>query len=168
MINEYRLCADINRCLMELEHNGRLAVAISHKHATSNSKIPNRAIYCFAGKEIIYNYPISMFIHENHPMTTLINDNIRRAFEGGLFRKWKTDHSINFNPKVDSSARPFQLGIDHLFTPVALFTVFACFAFGAFIAEIIVHYHIQKHNCGRFWKIADMLIDADRHFLVRK
>lgn len=168
MIDQYVTCDDTYRCLSQLQQDGLMAVATSHHHATYNDRISDYKIYCFMGNDNIYKYPVAMFIQVNHPMAETINRHIRMAFEGGLFVKWEADNRIDQIDRIVARSGPFQLTLEHLFTPMSLLSVFMAFSIGAFIAEHIVYSHIQKRNCGRFWQISNMLIDPERHYFIQK
>lgn len=133
----------------------------------NNPKIPNGQIYCFKDTEQIYQYPVAIHMHENHLMWHRINDNIKMAIESGLIAKWNADSQMNLK-NVDLSNGSVQLTFEHIFTALALYGVFLGFSVSAFIAELIVYRNARRRQCGKFWKIADMLIDADRHFLKNR
>lgn len=168
MIDGYRVCTNIDDCLLDLPLNNRLAVATPLKHATNNRFVPNRKIYCFSEAEHIYSYPVPIFMHPDHPLLPQVNRIIQKSLEGGLFVKWNRDggSDINRSSANDHPNGPIVLSLEHIFTGVALSATFGLFAIGAFIAELIVHPIARRRNCARIWKWIDILIDGDRHFLL--
>lgn len=165
MIAASHRCPVVDDCLIDLFDNARLAVAVSQRHAMNNPTLPESMIYCFADSEHIYRYPVSMIIRKDNPMLDAINEHIQWAVEGGLLVKWFKDIQATFNRAIDENLGPKKLAIENISAALFGYALFGMFAVCAFIAEHIVHRAARRSGAGRFWKIADMLIDGDRHFL---
>lgn len=168
MIDEYRICPNVDDCLLDLPLDNRLAVATPRNTAMNNINIPNWKIYCFSNTEHIYDYPLSLFMQHEHPLLSRINRIVQMSMEGGLFTKWNLDCRNNINRSYNyyHANGSITLTLEHIFTGLVLYAVFVSFAIGAFIAEHIVHPIARRRNCARIWKWFDMLIDGDRHFLL--
>lgn len=165
MIDASQRCSNIDDCLAHLRDNERFAVAVSHRHAMTNPKLSYSMIYCFTDREQIYRYPVSMLIKKDHAMLDAINEHIQRAVEGGLLVKWLKDIDGKLNKMIDADLGPKKLTIEHISTAFMLYTIFGSLAVVAFIVELIVHPRASRPGASRIWKIVDMLIDGDRHFL---
>lgn len=107
-----------------------------------------------------------MFIRRQHPLHTRLNDLIQLAIEGGLIGKWTADIEWNFRQKSNLAIAPKILTVEHIFLALLFLAIFTSCAIGAFIAELIIYNRVSRSNPHRFWKIADMLIDGKRQFLM--
>lgn len=171
MIDRFTICEHIDDCLGQLAFDGHLAVITSRKHALANHRIPNWLIYCFEDRDRILGYPVSMFMPDRHALQQTFNHQIQLAVETGLYVKWTDDNRSPFeriSPQQKHKILRSQLTVEHIFTGLALYIVFVTFSVGAFVAEHIVKRFVRRRNAGRFWKIAEMLIDGDRHFMLPK
>lgn len=88
------------------------------------------------------------------------------AVEGGLIVKWTRDIEWNSRDRSYAMSGPKVLTLEHILPAFVVYSLFASFAIGAFIAEHVVHYHIRRASVHRFWLVADGLIDGQRHYLL--
>lgn len=170
MIGQYNICENIDDCLARLVDDDHLAVIASKRHAMANHRIPNWLIYCFDNQDRILGYPVSMFMpNDDYQLHESVNKFVQFAVETGLFVKWTKDSQSPFKQSKQPANTKFlthQLTIEQFFTGLAFYAVFTTFSIGAFVAEQIVKRFVRQPNAGRFWRIAEMLIDGDRHFMI--
>lgn len=154
----------MNICLINLVVDDQLAVAVSLKHATHNAIVPDWAIHCFEDTKHFHTYPVSILSSLNHPSQKRVDEIILWALEGGIIHKFTLDSRINFNRQIPLHVVPVALSVEHIFIAWVFYSIFASFAFGAFITEHIVHRMVLKPSPGFLWKIANRLIDDNRQF----
>lgn len=163
MLEGFEICNDLDICLSWLQHNAKLAVAVSHEHARNNRLIPYSQMYCFENSEAIYEYALKFLVRDKFPFLLELNQFIRLADAGGLIRKWNSNRStlIEFqhNEKYYN-----QITIEHFFGFFFLLSGILLFAFSIFILEIIVHKNVNKPNSKKFWRNIQMIIDSKRYF----
>lgn len=158
--------SNFDALLKKLTNDDRLAIATPKRHAMSNQAVSRHNIYCFGENEQILAYPLSMFIRRDHPLQARINYLIQLAIEGGLIGKWTKDIERKFREESNQLMGPHILTVEHIFLGLVFLGLYTLFAIGAFIAEHIVHTRVNRPNAHRFWGVADMLIDGERHFLL--
>lgn len=159
----FYICPEIDQCLKHLYENEYLAVGVSRYHAQNNPHISRRKIFCLDRTQNILSYPVQLFMRKDYPFASEINKVIRRAVEGGLFTKWMRDTVVQRKGDLQElPVKPLQL--EHISAAILAYILFTTFAYGAFVAEYTVHKRVhQKTTNHRFWKIADYLLDGDRH-----
>lgn len=161
----YFVCKDIDICLQHLKDNEKLAVATSREHALNSPLISKQKIFCFRRSQSIYNYPVVIQMRKNFPFAIELNEFIKRAVEGGLIIKWRWDSQTTY--KYEPDKVPLKhLTVEHMAGAFTAFFILGLCSIGACIAEQIVHRRARMRNAIRFWKIVDMLIDPERHFLL--
>lgn len=170
MVKQFLLCSSVDECLRDLIHDDRLAVAVSLKHAMHSAYIPQSMIYCFTDNEVLYNYPIAMYLMPNHVLRPQINQIIKWSLESGLFVKWNRDNEhtiVGHNQRRPRTETGLRLTFEHIFAGLALYTVGMGLAIFAFFFEHVVHPKARQKKPSRLWKWLDMIIDGRRHFLFR-
>lgn len=166
MIEKFKICTNLDECLTQLEDNSKLAVAISLAHAHSSHFIPSSQFYCFKDPEIIYKYGLKFWIRQSFPYLKELNEFIRMADAGGLIKKWYSNKltGVPSHMRMDNSYK--QLKLKHFHGAILIWGMLVAALICIFILERIVHAKARAPNALRFWKIVEMLIDPDRHFML--
>lgn len=107
-----------------------------------------------------------MFMPRDHPLRSMINQQIQWAVECGLIEKWASESQFKFKRPINQHIGPTVLTLEHIFLGWMFYIVFATLASLTFAFEQLVYRMVRKPNPKRFWKISEMLIDGDRHFLL--
>lgn len=169
MIDSFVLCSNLDDCLRRLDGDGHLAVATSKQHAAMNSAMPDWKMHCFADSQHLHSHPVALFVRQNHPLRSRIDNYVQRLVEGGLLVKWKRDIQLH-SPHIVVSGRnrKEKLTNEHIFLGWVLFGAFLLFTVLAFAAEHIIAHQMERANAGRFWHLAEKFIDGRRYLLVPK
>lgn len=165
LLERFKVCTDLDICLSQLDRNDRLVVAISREHALNSRLISTSQIYCFKNPETIYDYTLSILMHENFPLSKELDEFIRIASASGLIKRWRLVSRIRNVPKYDAN----EIGIlklDSLFGLLVIYFRMVFLLFITFCLELIVHKMVKKFNSSKMWMHIEMLIDSDRHFLL--
>ncbi|CRK87864.1 CLUMA_CG001651, isoform A [Clunio marinus] len=148
----YKPCYEMDKCLMDIERDEKLAVAISRQHAT-NARIPLNVenMYCFDKANNIFSFSVVMLFKKDHHLLPAVNVLIRRITESGFILKWKADNEkVKINEirkqRGDSHENAEPLNLGHVLGSFGLMFVGFCLAIGAFINEWIVYYLVHKRN----------------------
>lgn len=164
MLDEFRICPNLDDCLEELSYDNRLAVAVSHMHAMNSHRVSSEMIYCFNDGEHIIEYPVSAMMSSDHPFFESVHRMAQLAFERGLFVKWLKDSSGR--PRHMRPRRNHELQIqtiDHIMFAVMIYFLVISSAIITFVLEHVIFYKLQRDE-NRYWRWADMIIDGKRHF----
>lgn len=148
----YVACLEMDKCLLELKSDSKLAVAISRQHAM-NAPIPigDNDMFCFETKQNIFSYSVVMLFKKDHHLIPLVNTLIRRIAESGFILKWKAD-SEGLKAKVEvtnqEAAHEHQkaLNLEHLLGSYMLLAVGLSVALIAFIGEWTVYLFDQRRK----------------------
>lgn len=178
MIERYKLCANLDRCLLELEQNVRLAVAVSRKHAMNSLHIPQSKIFCFADDQNLYSYPIVMYLSSNQSLLSRVNSFIRMSLETGLYAKWSRDNERigkkNEKREIDDRnnrhqrrhKQRLQLTFEHIFVGLCVYVIGINLALILFILELTIHRKAHRYRASKFWRLSNMFFDGKRYFLL--
>ncbi|CRK87905.1 CLUMA_CG001692, isoform A [Clunio marinus] len=144
----YKPCYEMDKCLMDIERDEKLAVAISRQHAT-NARIPLNVenMYCFDKANNIFSFSVVMLFKKDHHLLPAVNVLIRRITESGFILKWKADTEKANLKEMErgdphENAEPLNLG--HFLGSFVLMFVGFCLALAAFIGEWIVFFLAKK------------------------
>lgn len=151
LLNIYKPCFDMDKCLMELKVNGELAVAISRQHAI-NARIQLTAddMFCFDKSNNLFSFSVVMLFKNDHHLLPRVNTLIRRITESGFILKWKADSEyLKFREIIKQrdpheNAEPINLG--HLLGSFALMFVGISLAVTVFAFEWLVYYLARKRG----------------------
>jgi hypothetical protein len=148
----YKACYDMDKCLLEIKTDHKLAVAISRQHA-SNARIPlnDEEMFCFDKANNIFSFSVVMLFKKDHHLLPAVNVLIRRIAESGFILKWKADSEyVKFKEEVKQQGDPHEneepLNLGHLLGMFALMFVGVSTALVAFIGEWIVYYLVHKRK----------------------
>lgn len=147
----YTACFDMDKCLMELKSDDKLAVAISRLHA-KNARIPlnDDDIFCFDKANNIFSFSVVMLFKKDHHLLPAVNLLIRRVAESGFILKWKADSELVKFKGVQRRGDPHEneepLNLGHLLGSFALITGGVAIAVVVFIGEWLVYYLAQKRK----------------------
>lgn len=89
MVENFKVCDDLNFCLNQLVQNSQFAVAISREHARNCHLMSTSQIYCFKNNEIIYDYAKSFLVRKDNLHLDKLNEFIRMSSASGLIEKWR-------------------------------------------------------------------------------
>lgn len=150
--DNYKACFEMDKCLLELKTNDKLAVAISRQHA-GNARIPldNDDMFCFDKANNIFSFSVVMLFKKDHHLLPAVNTLIRRIAESGFILKWKADSEyVKFKDDGKQHGDPHEneepLNLSHLLGMFALMFVGVVCSFVVFLAEWIVYYLAQKRK----------------------
>lgn len=93
IVNHFVACLDLNECLSRIKTDKKAAVAVSRHHADNNDAIPRSLMYCFAKKDNIYTYSVSMLTKKQYHLLDKVNVLVRTISESGLLQKWEAESS---------------------------------------------------------------------------
>lgn len=165
MIDGFSPCPELETCLQQLLHNDRLAVAISKRHAMSNSHIPDRKIYCFGESNQITNYPVAFLIRTDNPLKQRIEEIIEMAHQGGLMAKWTKDFRRSKGKKHNEHSGPIQFKLEHIFAANVYFILSHTAGTLTLITECLIDWNARRYPNNWFWRVAVIFIDGRRYFL---
>ena len=137
-----------------------MAVAISREHVRYSRL--NLDTYCFKELEDIYHYELKFMVRKDFPYLNELNEFIRMAGATGLIEKWHSDRRIRYRKSNDNeiqSVSNYNLrGVYIIYFNVVVFVFLIVYC------ERLIHKKARQPNPKRFWLIAEMIIDPDRHF----
>ncbi len=90
--DHYTACLDMDKCLLGIKTDKKLAIAISRQHSM-NAKVPitEEDMYCFTKSDNIFSFSVVMLFKRDHHLLPLVNTLIRRITEYGFILKWRQD-----------------------------------------------------------------------------
>lgn len=89
------------------------------------------------------------------------------ASEAGLIQRWNSKKLVHQTDQKEENAKHYVIQLELYYGVMIVWGSMWLFVLSIFCAEHIVHRRIRDSNPTRFWIIFEMIIDADRHFLVR-
>jgi hypothetical protein len=151
LLEHYESCLKMDKCLLELKTDHKLAFAISRQHAL-NAKVPvsDMDIYCFEKADNIFSFSVVMLFKKDHHLLPRVNTLIRRITESGFILKWRTDAELikfreNLQRRRDDEATVNRaINLNQLIGAFGLGGVGMIVAAIAFSSEWIVFYFAQK------------------------
>lgn len=156
-------CEDLNICLNSLKFNNQLAVAVSQLYLKTLPFQSN--IFCFVSDRKFSKFPATFMIRRDFRFRKEFGKVFKSIRAAGLIPKWETDYRIKENNDSNENI-VMPLTIDSF---RSVFLVLGIFLFAAVISrmmEEIIFKASHKEHAHPFWKLADKLIDGDRHFLL--
>lgn len=146
--------------MSQLNREKKLAVAISREHVR-NSRLKLET-YCFQNTEDIHHYELNFLVGKSFLYMNELNEFIWMAGATGLIEKWHTDKRIRYrknnNNEIQSISNYSLTGVY-----IVLFNL-VVFVFLMVYCERLIHKKVRQPNPKRFWLIAEMIIDPNRHF----
>lgn len=163
MLNNFKICTNLDECLSQIDVNPKLAVAISLAHASNSYLISSSQLYCFNNLDIIYEYAMKFLVNKNFTYFEKLNDFIGMASAGGLIEKWYSDGRIRAPYKhVERVYGHFLM--EQMNGILIIWSIAVMIAIISFLNEFFVFMKSRAPNPSRLWIISEMLIDPDRHF----
>lgn len=162
MLETFKICDDINSCLSQLNHNAKLAVAISRER-TLNLNLKSSSKFCFEYPDTIYEYPMTFSIRRHFPYLKDLNRFIQMASAGGLIWKWRVDNQIQAHYTIKDKTYQ-QLTLRNYYGFFIISCIILLIDLAILLLEIFAHKKARIPNPSRFWIIVEMIIDSDRHF----
>lgn len=165
MLEEFKTYPNIDHCLKILSQNHWFAAAISREHARNNDLISFSQLHCFDQTEVIYEYALKFLVNKNFSYLTELNTFIRRASASGLIEKWHKSYSNRtfYKQKPNHFTQLRVNNLQGVFSLLFLFIMTHC---SALLLEMFIHKKANEINSFRFYKIIELIIDPDRHFLL--
>lgn len=166
MLKQYTLCDDLIVCLNRLNQNPKLAVAIPREFIHNARNNLTFSIYCFEKPEIIHTFAFRFYMHKNFSYINALNDFIKAASTSGLIEMWRMKNRVQFERNEIETRKSGLVTIEN---STGLLALWSSLIFGVMMVlclEIIVHNHAIKPNAHRFWKLIEMIIDPERHFML--
>lgn len=163
MLEKFYVYDNLEFCLSQLDHNSRLAVAISREHSQNSRLLLAHDYHCFGKSNIIYEYALKFLVRKNFQYFNDLNRFIQMASSSGLIEKWRSKTQNRFD-YTDSffGYLTFEYFLGIVILGSILWILLIIFLF----IERIVHAKNRKPNPTRFWIIFEMVIDPDRHFML--
>lgn len=161
---ELGVCDDLELCLNQLQHQRKLAVAMSRLYFDA-SKHSN--IHCFDQTQNLLTYSTVFMIRRDLWMYDELIGVFDRLRMSGLIPKWARDLNIH-KEAIEQSTAVRSLQMKEAFGPFALCCIVLMFAFAAAIAEQIIFRQVSKYPDSRAWQIAEKCIDGKRHYMLMK
>lgn len=140
-----------------------MAVAISREHARHSHSFSN--LYCFEGSDILYDHPLTFLINKCFPFSKKLNEFIQMSNEGGLVDKWLTIYRTRV-PRNRREQVYNQMKLEHFHGVLIVWSIMLSIVLSTFLCEQIVYRRARTMNPSRFYLMADMFIDPDRHFML--
>lgn len=149
--DNYKPCFDMDKCLLDIKNNEKVAVAISRQHAM-NAKVPitDEDMYCFEKADNIFTFSVVMLFKRDHHLLPSVNTLIRYISEFGFILKWKRDAEYEKLKEIVMRHREKAANRNQAINITQLFGLFALGGAGLFIAtlvfilEWIVYYFARK------------------------
>lgn len=149
--DNYKPCYEMDKCLLEIKSNEKLAVAISRQHAM-NAKVPitEEDMFCFEKADNIFSFSVEMLFKRDHHLLPSVNTLIRHISEFGFILKWKRDaeyeklKEVVMRHREKAANRNQAINITQLFGLFALAGAGLLIATIVFIVEWIVYYLAHK------------------------
>lgn len=147
----YKACFEMDKCLMEIKTNDKLAVAISRQHAiNARIKLNQDDMFCFDKANNVFSYSVVMLFKKDHHLLPSVNILIRRIAESGFILKWKADSEyLKFTEDLrqrDPHENAEPINIEHLLGSFALIGVGILLSIVGFLYEWLVYYLAQKRK----------------------
>lgn len=147
----YTACFEIDKCLLGIKTDKKLAIAISRQHSM-NAKVPitDEDMFCFEKADNIFSFSVVMLFKRDHHLLPLVNTLIRRITEYGFILKWRSDAEYEKLKEVVKRVREKAAEGNQAINVAQLFGLFAVGGAGVllalivFIIEWIVFYFAQK------------------------
>lgn len=149
--DHYIACFDMDKCLLGIKTDKKLAMAISRQHSM-NAKvaITEKDMYCFEKADNIFSFSVVMLFKRDHHLLPIVNKLIRLITEYGFILKWGSDAESEKLKEVVKQAREKAAEGNQAINVAQLLGLFALGGVGlilalfAFAIEWIVFYFAQK------------------------
>lgn len=165
ILEQFEICNELDICFEELTFDEHLAVAVSREYALST--FLTKSVFCFDGSETICNHELKILMKKNFALADELNDFIKYSDQGGLIVKWLNDFQQS-QPKYefDNQVGYKSLTLEYFWGCLIIYGCVWIPTFMVAIAEQIIYRKARDPHAAKFWIYAEMLIDADRHFLL--
>ena len=165
-LNKFIITNETDEYLEQLDWNYKLAVASSMERAQYFKSKRHFDVYSFTHPNQIHVYALKFLMRPNFPFANELNKFIEHATDGGLINKWRTKYQSHFKPKYQDET--FFFKIENYLLIMVIFAHLIFLANFIFVLERIVFKRVQMRRWRRFWRFVEMMIDPDRHFLLKK
>ena len=160
--NVYKVCENLEQCLLQIKENRYLAVAISREHAINTpSDISESDMFCFSKANNIYTFFVVMLVKKDYHLLPQINTIIRRMKEGGLTTKWIEDSEKKGTGRTTDTGEAKPLRIEHIWGMLLVLTVGLILALMVFFLEHLTHFLVYKKHSKRAKYFEDLFFFAE-------
>lgn len=156
---------DTSEYMRQLKHKDGLAVATTIERVRSSRE---SMAYCFDHLENFYEYPLSILMRTDFPLSNELNEFIQQASSNGFLSIWLKQNQFEWPIDIENDENEFQsVTVDTIFYLLAFFFVFS-FALLLFVAgERFVYEKVRCENSSKIWRYIEIAIDPHRYFLMR-
>lgn len=155
--SKYKLCDDINDCIIKLQNESKLAVAVSRYHIAAYHSAEKFDFFCFSKGNSVSTFPVSIITTHNFHLLPKMNYIIGHMSEHGHIIKWVRDQysgslwkkirerryfAKNFG--VASEKRIITLTLTHISGAMAILYIGSATAFFVFILELLIGKRMQS------------------------
>lgn len=139
ILERLSLCPDIEKCLVEIRTNTKLAVGLSRQHVLNNPRIDRSDTFCFPHASNIYTYSVLIQTRQDFSLLPHINDIIERLVEHGLVYNWieRSQNYTSIRLNVGSTG-PNPLTVNHVLGAIVVMAVGFALAILAFVVEVFL------------------------------
>ena len=162
-LEKFRICEDLNICSNQLNRERRMAVAISRAHVR-NSRLSLQT-FCFEMLEDIHDYELKFLVRKDFPYLNELNEFIRMASANGLIENWHAKRRIRYAKGYNDEN--YETNSDSYKGIWMIYSVVLGFMLLTLYCERLIHKKARQPNPKRFWLIAEMIIDPNRHFWLK-
>lgn len=155
IVNNFITCLDLEKCLLYIKNDKKVAIAVSRHHADNNEVIPRSQMYCFAKKDNIYTYSVSMLTKKQYHLLDKVNSIVRTISESGLLHKWESESSNAAEEESSADANSegphgnaIKLKIEHVQAGFLLLGIGSILGAIILLLEIAFHKFKMK-NCKK-------------------
>lgn len=163
---KFQITNDSKSDFQQLDWNSKIAVAGSFERAQYFELQYNFDLYSFTHPNNIYDYPTKLLWRPLFPYANELNTYIKRAVDGGLINKWQKSYRPSMNRKTENQIMYLKF---ENFIPIFIIWVGVVLVLFSFLMiERIVYRKAQKQGSRQFWRYTEVMIDPERHFLLKK
>lgn len=166
MLEKFRICDNLDVCLKQLYDNPKWAVAISSEYVRSSRLFSASNVFCFKKHEIIHSYTLKFLVRKNFTHSNQLNAFIQTTTANGLVKKWRSNNrSRNHSRQPDIVFYPLR--VSNAAGMYFIWMILKVLALLSLVLEKHIHRQARRSNPSRFWKLAEMAVDPDRHLMVK-
>lgn len=158
LLERFKTCGNLNECLRQLNHNSKLAVAISREHVRIKHFLPHH--YCFKNVEIIHDYALKFLIQKDFPYVKELNRFIATASASGLIEKWHKGKNLRYTDVEHEHIANLKMSFMFIFMIMSVSFLMLCL-------ERLVHKKTHQPNPSWSWLTIQMIIDPYRRFWLK-
>lgn len=164
----YAVCRDMNECLLRLQNETNLAVAVSRNHFTSYRPVENLNIFCFLERNgDVYSFPVAMLVQPHFHLLVRINHIMQALMENGIVNQLLGKYTLKSLQQQDvdrpefifskglilSDDKMIALTINHVLGAVIILCIGYGVATAIFLIELLIDKQLNSIETTRFMRI---------------